>query len=181
MIKTSRLNLRNFTKKDLPFLYQLHSNPEVAKTTIDGVQNLEVVKKHLNDFIAHQEKFGFSQMAVFENESGNFIGRAGLTKRALNQEIGEQTEIRFALLPEFWGFGYASEICKELIRFGFEDLGAEKLAAAHGANNHKSERILTKNGFCYLKTILLDGRGSDSATKYYLITRDSLPNIYYAG
>ena len=61
MLKTNRLNLRPFTDSDLDILHQLHSNPEVARTTIDGIQSREQVQKQLENFIAHQEKFGYSQ------------------------------------------------------------------------------------------------------------------------
>jgi len=172
MLETKRLKLRQFTNEDLNLLHQLHANPEVAKSTIDGVQSLEVVKKHLDNFIAHQQKNGYSQLAVFEKETDKFIGRAGFTKRALNKEVGEYAEIRLAFLPEFWGQGYASEVTQGLIKFGFENLKLNVLAAAHGVSNDKSARVLTKNGFRYIKTILLDGGGVDSATKFYLINKD---------
>ena len=96
---------------------------------------------------------------------------AGFTKRALNQAVCEHVEIRFALLPEFWGRGYASEITESLITFGFETLKLDMLAAAHGVTNDKSARVLRKNGFRYIKTIVLDGLGVDNATKVYLVSR----------
>lgn len=172
MLTTSRLNLRPFTHEDLNLLLQLQTNPEVAKTTIDGVQSREQVKKHLEDFIAHQEKFGYSQLAVFENESLKFVGRAGLTTRTLNQEIGELTEIRFAFLPEFWGKGYASEVARELIRFGFEDLKLEKMSASSGTTNEKSFRVLTKYGFKFVKNILPEGYGSADEIRFYLMNHE---------
>lgn len=121
-IKTKDLYLRAFTLEDLDLLFSLHANPEVGKTTIDGIQSVEVVKKHLDNFITHQEKFGFSQWAVFEISSDKFVGRAGLVKRALNKEVGEQIEIRFAFLPQFWGQGFASQVSQRLIKFAKEDL-----------------------------------------------------------
>ena len=172
MLKTSRLNLRPFSLADLHLLHQLHANPEVAKTTIDGVQSLEQIKKHLENFIAHQEKFGYSQWAVFENESKKFVGRAGLTTRSLNQEIGELTEIRFAFLPEFWGQGYASEVTRGLIRYGFENLKLEKMSASSGVTNEKSFRVLTKYGFKFVKNILPEGYGSADEIRFYLMNRE---------
>lgn len=172
MLKTSRLNLRPFVLEDLNLLHQLHANPEVAKTTIDGVQSLEQIKKHLENFIAHQEKFGYSQWAVFENESKKFVGRAGLTTRILNQEIGELTEIRFAFLPEFWGKGYASEVTHELIRYGFENLKLEKMSASSNTKNEKSFHILTKYGFKFVKNILPEGYGVVDEIRFYLMNRE---------
>lgn len=172
VIKTNRLNLRPFTREDFDLLYKLHANPEVAKTTIDGVQSKETVQKHLNSFIAHQEKYGYAQWAVFENESEKFIGRAGITTRSLNQEIGELPEVRFAFLPEFWGKGYASEVTKELIKFAFEDLKVKLLAAANGPLNQKSDRVLTKNGFKFIKNAKPEGYDNAEEIRLYLITDD---------
>lgn len=169
ILKTDRLNLRPFTENDLDFLYQLHANEEVAKTTIDGVQSLEVVKKHLDNFIAHQEKYGYSQWIVFDNETGDFVGRAGLTRRALNQEIGEKTEVRFAIMPKFWGKGYASELTCGLVDFAFENLKLSEVAAANGPKNEKSHRVLIKNGFKYIKNTIPEGYGSKDEIRFYLI------------
>ncbi len=167
LCQTKRLYLRPFTPEDLNFLYQLHSNPEVVKSTIDGVQSLQTVQKHLDSFIAHQEKLGFSQWAVFENGTDKFVGRAGLTKRSLNNEVGEQVEIRFAFLPEFWGQGIASEITAALIEFSQAKLKLEKLIAANGLTNEKSSRVLIKHGFKYIKNILPEGYGVVDPIRYW--------------
>jgi len=163
-LKTKRLYFKEF---DLQLLYSLHSNSEVAKSTIDGIQSLDAVKKHLDEFIDHQEKFGFSQWAVFENESNTFIGRAGLTKRVLNKKTGEQVEIRFAFLPEFWGFGFASEASEALIKFAKEELKLEKLAAANSLTNEKSAKILIKYGFKHITNIIPDGYGTNDEIRYW--------------
>lgn len=165
--KSSRIYLRPFNNNDLDSLFSLHASPEVAKTTIDGIQSLETVKKHLESFIAHQEQFGFSQWAAFQNQDHKFIGRAGLTKRALNQEIGEQVEIRFAFLPEFWGLGYASEVSDCLVKFAKEQLNLKKLAAANGLNNEKSARVLTKCGFKHIKNTIPDGYAISDEIRYW--------------
>lgn len=171
MLKTPRLNLRPFREEDLDLLFSLHANPEVAKTTIDGVQSREKVKAHLDGFISHQQKLGYSQWAVFENESGKFVGRAGLTTRSLNKEIGEKTEIRFALLPEFWGKGYASELTNSLIKFAFDDLKLKILAAANGPSNEKSHRVLEKSGFRFIKKAKPEGYDNAEEIRYYELTK----------
>ncbi|MCE3255665.1 MAG: N-acetyltransferase [Rickettsiaceae bacterium] len=170
LCQTKRLYMRPFSEADFDLLYQLHSDPEVAKTTIDNIQSAEQIKKHLSDFIAHQNKFGFSQWAIFEIGSDKFVGRAGLTKRTLNDEIGEQTEIRFAIMPQFWGKGLASEITEALIEFAKEKLKVKKLAAGCGQTNEKSARILSKFGFIYAKDIIPKGYGTTDAVKYWELT-----------
>ena len=93
MLKTNRLTLRPFRREDLDFIYHLRCDPRIVESTIGGVQTIEVIAQYLENLISHQEKFGYSQLAVFENFSGRFIGSAGITNRTVNREIGEQSEI----------------------------------------------------------------------------------------
>lgn len=167
MFNTVRLNARAFKHQDLDLLYKLHSNPEVAATTIDGIQSLEQVKKHLDNFINHQEKYGYSQFAIFEKASGNFVGRAGLTKRTLSEEVGEQIEVRFALMPEFWGLGYATELTEALIAFARDQLKVNLITASCGLYNARSDRVLTKFGFKFIKEVKPEGYGTSNNIKYY--------------
>ena len=162
-----RIYLRAFKIEDLGLLRQLHQNPQVAKSTIDSIQSNGIVKKHLVEFIDHQKQYGFSQMAVFERENNKFIGRAGLTKRALNAQIGQQVEIRFAFLPEFWGCGFASESCEVLINFANNNLKLSKIAAANSTVNESSAKVLTKFGFKHIQNIIPQGYGKDEETRYW--------------
>jgi RimJ/RimL family protein N-acetyltransferase len=167
IIETTRFYLREFTESDLNLLYSLHANPEVAKTTIDGIQSIEVVKKHLENFILHQGKYSFSQWAVFENKTNKFAGRAGLIKRKLNQEVGEQIEIRFAFLPEFWGQSLASDVGFEIIKFAKEKLKPNKIVAGNSLENEKSARVLVKLGFHHIKNIAPEGYGKSDVIRYW--------------
>jgi ribosomal-protein-alanine N-acetyltransferase len=175
-LETNRLNLRLFTAADFDLLHSLHANPEVAKSTIDGMQTRDQVRQHLNSFISHQEKFGYSQFAVFEKASGKFIGRAGITNRTLSPTIGPQNEVRFAFLPDFWGKGYASEVTEFLLKFAFETLKLDVVSAANGPKNAPSHRVLIKNGFKFIKNLVSEGYGSDGEIRYYLITHQEFLN-----
>lgn len=171
LIETPRLKLRDFIKEDFNLLFSLHSNVEVVKTTIDGIQNEEQIKAHLQNFITHQEKYGYSQFAVFEKETGEFIGRAGITNRALNAEIGLKPEVRFAFLPKAWNKGYASEVTKYLLEFSFIKMQLDEVSASSGVHNEASYKVLTKNGFVCLGEIVPFGYETNNKVKYYLIKK----------
>jgi RimJ/RimL family protein N-acetyltransferase len=175
MLETKRLKLRPFIEDDLDFLCQLQFHPEIEKTNIDGPQTRESIKKHLDNFIAHQKKFGYSQMVIFEKESGKFVGRAGITNRTLATEIGEQSEIRFAFLPEFWNQGFAAELIPALQNFAFEKLNLELLAASILESNPKSFHLLQKHGFKFIKNVK-PCYGNVDSIQYLLITRDEFLN-----
>jgi len=85
--------------------------------------------------------------AVFavETSAGRYIGNVGLHRinwqsRAaeLGIVIGEKDE---------WGKGYATEIEKMMIGYGFRTLGLRKIHARVFAENIASRRALEKNGF----------------------------------
>lgn len=85
-------------------------------------------------------------LAVTENESGKFIGLS----KIVPFENG-MTEIGYALLPEFWGKGYASEITSCLVDYARELGTIQELIGLVDPDNQPSIRILTKNGFVFYR------------------------------
>jgi ribosomal-protein-alanine N-acetyltransferase len=159
ILETQRLYMKAFEIEDLDKLFSLHGNEEVGSTTIDGVQDMDVVREHLESFIEHQVRHGFSQWAVYLKDGDEFLGRAGLTKRALCDGMDEEVEIRFAILPGFWGVGFASELTECLIGYGRDVLGLDKIVASNGSGNVKSIAVLNKFGFKFVKKVRPEGYG----------------------
>lgn len=157
MLKTARLTLRPLEKEDLAMLYKLYSTKEVQRLMIDNIQMLETIKKLIVLQIQHQKKFGYSLMAVIENETGKFIGRAGIINRILNGEAGEEDEVRIAIFPEYWDKGYSNEMLEEIVRFARDDLKLPGLVAGHTPNNDKAVHLLKKHGFKYIRTLIERG------------------------
>jgi len=46
---------------------------------------------------------------------------------------------------DFWKQGYGTELCAELIRFGFEELGLHRIYATCYAENYGSYRVMERN------------------------------------
>lgn len=49
----------------------------------------------------------------------------------------------------YWGYGYATEAAREVLRYGFEDLRLHRVYAAHFGNNPASGKVLRKIGMSY--------------------------------
>ncbi|HVM95724.1 MAG TPA: GNAT family N-acetyltransferase, partial [Candidatus Acidoferrales bacterium] len=83
-----------------------------------------------------------------ENE---LIGCAGLLKAATAAEYDPSlvgaVEVLAALLPAFWGRGYANEALGVAIGYAFESLGLQQLAAVTDVPNQASERMVRRLGF----------------------------------
>ena len=71
------------------------------------------------------------------------IGCAGL--RDIDQEH-LQAELGFWIGRDWWGHGYASEAAAEVLRFGFEELGLNRICAHHMARNPAAGQVLLHIG-----------------------------------
>ncbi len=60
-----------------------------------------------------------------------------------------EVEVGYRLHVSQWGKGYATEIARELVRFGFEDLGLSRIVAITHPENVRSQRVIAKLGFRY--------------------------------
>ncbi|MCG8639342.1 MAG: GNAT family N-acetyltransferase, partial [Desulfobacterales bacterium] len=55
-------------------------------------------------------------------------------------------EIGYALHPDHWGNGYASEAAKLLLKYAFENLNAHKVVGFCNADNKKSASLMERIG-----------------------------------
>lgn len=84
----------------------------------------------------------------------NIIGSAGIVfgeDSSLNLPMW-QGEIGYWLGYDYWGQGIMTEIVKELIRFGFEDIGLNTIWCGYFEGNEGSKRVQDKCGFTYHHT-----------------------------
>ena len=147
-LETKRLILKFLDSSDLENLIALRSDPDVMKYIGDGsIHTEEKVKDFLlNLAIPYQEKHGTGFFAVFEKESGHFIGQAGLFHVGFYDKQPD-IELAYRLHKQYWGNGYATELAKALIHWGFLHLNLDKIVAGAEPENIASQKVLKKAGF----------------------------------
>ncbi|AGB16945.1 acetyltransferase, ribosomal protein N-acetylase [Halovivax ruber XH-70] len=72
------------------------------------------------------------------------VGTIGLTPA---HEVWGTAEIGYAIAPEYWGNGYATEALSLVCQYAFDERRIAKLHAETFATNPASARVLTKVGF----------------------------------
>lgn len=145
-LETARLILKTPELSDYDHLLALRSDPDVMKYIGDGSTHTATqVRDFLQGAIEYQKKHGIGFCCVFEKESREFIGQAGLFHLGYCDEQPE-IEIAYRLHKKFWGKGYATELVKALIRWGFDNLPVNKLIAATHPENTASQNVLKKSG-----------------------------------
>lgn len=148
-LETERLILTRPSLTDIDNLCELQSDSEVMQYIGNGVRTREEVMSGLEKAITHQEKHGFSLGSVYEKESGEFIGRAGLIYLGYD-DTQPDIEIGYAFVKTAWGKGYATELTNALIAWGFTHLAVERLIAVARPENSRSRHVLEKSGMTYV-------------------------------
>ena len=151
VIETDRLTLRHLTPDDAPFMLRQLNEPSFHQFIGDrGVRTLEQARDYLvKGAIASYQQNGFGLNAVVLKASGATIGIAGLIRRPGLDDV----DIGYALLPAYWGQGYAFEATQAVLRHGRETLGIQRIIAIVSPGNTASIRLLQKLGLRFERMI----------------------------
>jgi RimJ/RimL family protein N-acetyltransferase len=175
-LETKRLILKTPDLSDLDNLIILRSDPDAMKYTGDDVQKKEEVKEILDFFISYYDKYGMGFFSVFEKETNSFVGQAGLF-HLLFDDTKSEIEIAYRLHKKFWGKGYATELAKAIIQWGFQHLSKDKLIASAYPDNISSQKVLKKAGFDFSRKIKLED--GTELFRYEIYKNDSIELVTY--
>jgi [ribosomal protein S5]-alanine N-acetyltransferase len=168
VLETARLKMRAYSEADIPELVPLIGTREVAATT--GRIPHPYTVEDARQFLATIETDGEVRLAIILRDSGRLIGGIGLRL----VEDHRNAELGYWLGVPYWGQGYATEAAREMLRYGFQQLGLYRIFASHFEGNTASGRILQKLGMqhegCQRKHIRKWDRFLDS--ELYGILRD---------
>lgn len=145
-IETERLRLRRFARGDLDGLTAIQSRPEVARFLYWEPRRREQVEPALAQFIAAAEIEGDGDslsLAVERRDGGPLLGYVSIWLRSREHR---QVEVGFAFHPDAQGHGYASEAARELLRLGFEEVGAHRVFGRTDARNEASAALMRRLG-----------------------------------
>lgn len=144
LLETERLSLREIMPNDAPFLLELLNTPDwIANIGDRKVHNLDDARKYIiHRLKAAYQKFGFGFWLLERKTDSVPVGIAGLVKR----DFLEDVDIGYALLPRFYGQGYAVEAAEAIMSFAKQKLALPRLAAITIETNKPSQRVLEKIG-----------------------------------
>jgi [ribosomal protein S5]-alanine N-acetyltransferase len=150
-IRTNRLLLRRPSPADLDDLLVMHQDPRVM-ATLGGVRTPEQIKSFFTRWMDDWDRNGFSWWSIRMLDTGKFAGRGGL--RRVPVEGRDEVEVGYGFLSEFWGRGLATELARESVRLGFEELRLPNLVSFTLPTNLASRRVMEKAGFRYERDII---------------------------
>jgi RimJ/RimL family protein N-acetyltransferase len=183
-LHTGRIRLVPLADEHLEYEIELDSDPEVMRYLGDGKPrtraDVEVV--HRRRLAAASRVPGLGYWVGFidsaEDHDGGFVGWwiLGPPERPDQGPVEGQAELGYRVLRRHWRQGLASEGARELIRYGFEDLGLTRIFAETMAVNTASRATMAAAGMAYVRTFHLDFDeplpGTELGEVEYAITRE---------
>lgn len=162
VLNTERLVLRGFDPSDAVDVYAYAQSEKVGPMAGWAPhRSLEDSRRVVQGFIEAGDAW-----AVVDKSTGHVIGSISLHVDGKRRLEGCR-QMGYVLGENYWGQGFATEACREVLRYAFEELNCPVVSSMHFPVNQKSRRVLKKLGFTYEGTLrrtmkLYDGSYADS-------------------
>ncbi|HYV97310.1 MAG TPA: GNAT family N-acetyltransferase [Gemmatimonadaceae bacterium] len=142
--RTERLIAERLTLAHFDDMRAIDANAEVM-ATMGGVRTESQTRGNVEFNVAHWEHYGFGTWVLRDQNGNALAGRVKLRNLDLNGTA--EIEIGYALLPQFWGRGLATEAVRACLQLGFGPIGAPSIVALVRPGNTKSEAVLARTRF----------------------------------
>jgi len=144
-IETHRLYLRDFKESDFMAVHEYGSIPDFSQYEQWGPNT----EPHSLNFIlasiekaTHIPRYEY-ELAVILQSTGQLIGSGHLARETQESLVGN---VGYAINPKFQNQGYATEVARSLITFGFINLNLLVIYATCDTRNIASFKVLEKCG-----------------------------------
>jgi RimJ/RimL family protein N-acetyltransferase len=151
---TPRLHAERLTAAHLAEIRRMHQDARVM-ATLGGVRTEAQTREYVEHNLAHWDRYGFGLWIVWTPARDAVVGRACV--RHLDVEGAAEVEIGYALYPDWWGQGLATELANRCIGIGRFELGFESLVAITHPDNRGSRHVMEKVGMVYERDVAHDG------------------------
>ena len=158
LIETERMVLERLRLEHGPEQLHLLLDPLVYATLWprDQPPTEAEVLEGLAAKVAHWDRHGFGMWVLRDRETGEMVGRGGLqyTYTAGLHDV----EAGWAIVPDRWGQGLATELAHASVEVGFEQVGLLEIVAFTLPGNLASRRVMEKAAFTYERDIVHAGQ-----------------------
>lgn len=179
-LQSERLSYSPLTLKDVDISIDLWTNKDVVKYIDEPATEAEI-HEEMPDAVKRGASGGIGVWCVADRETGEKLGSSYLLPMPTEQDYVDYSlivmgqmpdadiELGYFLVPEAWGQGYATEICRRMLEFAFAEDSFDELVASVNNENLASKRVLEKCGFANRGRALCWSED----TPLYGITRDA--------
>lgn len=155
-LETQRLILRRYMPEDADAMFRNWVNdPEVTRfLTWRPHGSIDLTRKISLSDISKYDSLSHYQWAIVLKTLNEPIGGINVVKI---DETCKCFEVAYRIGKAWWNQGFASEALSSVIKFLFEQVGANRIAAAHDTRNPNSGKVMLKCGMSYEGTLRQSG------------------------
>ncbi|MGC6203888.1 GNAT family N-acetyltransferase [Citrobacter werkmanii] len=154
--ESERLLYRHATMADVEDLFRIYSDPRTQIYNPAGPHiDIEQSRKSLVNRITNTNIYGFNDWAIMTKKNPkHIIGFGGIFVGEFNGKLINNLGYRFETAS--WGKGYATELSKRAINYGFSEIGLQEIIGVTRENNIASKKVLEKSGMRFVERIMND-------------------------
>jgi ribosomal-protein-alanine N-acetyltransferase len=154
---SERLALTPLAVADVDVAIEMFTNPAVTRFICDAMSEADIRR----DMPVWTKRGGdgcIGNWCVSDRATGEKYGSGFLLPMPTDKDDtnwdhvvpgampDEDVEIGYILKEGAWGQGYATEVCRRLLRFAFEETPLEEIVATLDDTHDASKRVLEKSG-----------------------------------
>jgi RimJ/RimL family protein N-acetyltransferase len=153
LIETPRLVCERVRMEHLPEISRLLGDRRVSEWLWPhGGPTEQDLIESTTEKERHWERHGFGIWLLRDIDTHESVGWGGLQWTYIADL--NQVEVAWAISPERWGQGLATEMAQAAITAAFGPVGVDELIAFTLPNNVASRRVMEKTGFVYERDIV---------------------------
>jgi RimJ/RimL family protein N-acetyltransferase len=183
ILQTERITLVPLAEEHFTWELELDSDPEVMRYLSGRASTrAEVEAGHARRMAAAQRVDGLGFWVGLVDDG--FVGW-WILQPAHGPDDPAVADLGFRLLPRHWRKGFASEGARALIRYGFEDIGLDRIIAQTMTVNAGARAVIERIGLNYVRTFPTSStaqvEGIDAGEVEYAITYEQWQRRMTAG
>ncbi len=163
ILETEHLLVRETTVEDVEDFYRIYAEPSITKYTENLFEDPAMERAYTENYRdTIYSLYGFGMWTVLLKETGQVIGRAGISMR----DGYEEPELGFIIGVPWQRKGYAYEVCSAILTYTKEELDFQNMICFIKEENTASIRLSEKLGF------YMDGQAVLGEEDYLLFRKE---------
>lgn len=118
---------------------------------VGRVGTVEAARTTIEPFAGFWRERGYAPWGMFLGD--RLIGHDGLNLLG----VFGATEVLWALHPDYWRQGYATEMARAALAFGFDTLGRPLIFGLTMPDNPASQAVMKRSGLGYRRDVVYKG------------------------
>ncbi len=157
ILETERLRLRPRQLNDLDLALELFTDPEIMKY-VSGTMTPQEIEDYMPVSVRRGAGGRIGVWCATPKNSNEKLGTCILLPLPIEEDDTDWSKVRPGSYPDAeievgyiftktaWGKGYATEVCRRLLKFAFEQTALSEVVATTDNDNAASQHVLRKCG-----------------------------------